>query len=517
MKTRAIKLCALFLASLMLLAAFAACTPTETTETEPKVTETVAEGTQGEDGTETETGVKETETTDPNKYMTDALNGLGTINYGGKTLGIICGGEGKNEVEGLNEMVDSEGGTAQVINDAVYARNQALEQLCNLTVSPIKVEDLDEKVRVEAMSPSRDFQFIDSTLDRAATNYATNAFLSDWISMGIDLDQPWWDAGTADFLLEGSVYFMSGSLNYVDDLLTYVIIFNKEMRENYKTTISDPYQSVRNNEWTLDYFYQIIQGVSRDSAAPSGYDELDTYGFVTNWEYGNTIFLGSDLRYIINNETVDGPTLYLSDQARMEKALNVLDMACKIVHENNATYMSPAGQESLGVTAFQENRALFFGEAVTYIQKFNREMKGDYGILPVPKYDQAQENYRTWTHSLGTTFSIVSTIPTADREVVGKIMSAYAILSHQHLKPAFYDTVLTSRSLRDPDSVEMMDMIFSNRVYDMAFYFRNTFTFEPIFKNCVVDDLDTFSSQYKSASKGFDRKLNNMFKKLNKN
>ena len=51
MKTRAIKLCALFLASLMLLAAFAACTPTETTETEPKVTETVAKdtGVEGSD------------------------------------------------------------------------------------------------------------------------------------------------------------------------------------------------------------------------------------------------------------------------------------------------------------------------------------------------------------------------------------------------------------------------------------------------------------------------------------
>ena len=501
MKTRAIKLFALLLASLMLLGTFVACTPKE----EEKETQKPGS---------TETTV---EAEDENaKYLKESLDALGTIDYKGKELGIICGGEGKNEVEGLNEMVDSEGGTAQVINDAVYARNQALEKLCNLKVNPIKVEDLDEKVRVEAMSPSRDFQFIDSTLDRAATNYATNAFLADWVSLGIDLDQPWWDAGTADFLLEGSVYFMCGSVNYVDDLLTYVIIFNKDMHKQYESTISNPYQSVRNNEWTLDYFYEIIQGVSRDSSAPQGFDELDTYGFVTNWEYGNTIFLGSGLRYIINDETVDRPTLYLSDASRTEKALNVLDMACKIVHENNATYMSPAGQEILGVTAFQESRALFFGEAVTYIQKFNREMKGDYGILPVPKYDQAQENYITWTHSLGTTFSIINTIPTDDRETIGKIMSAYAILSHQYLKPAFYDTVLTSRSLRDPDSVEMMDMIFSNRVYDMAFYFRTNFTFEPIFKNCVVDNLTTFSSQYKSASKGFDRKLDNMFKKLNK-
>ena len=159
MKTRAIKLFALLLASLMLLGTFVACTPKE----EEKETQKPGS---------TETTV---EAEDENaKYLKESLDALGTIDYKGKELGIICGGEGKNEVEGLNEMVDSEGGTAQVINDAVYARNQALEKLCNLKVNPIKVEDLDEKVRVEAMSPSRDFQFIDSTLDRAATNYATN-------------------------------------------------------------------------------------------------------------------------------------------------------------------------------------------------------------------------------------------------------------------------------------------------------------------------------------------------------
>ena len=512
MKTRAIRLCSLFLASLMLLGALVACTPKdEAPETQAPVETAAPVESEGE------TAAKEPETEDPNKQMENALDALGKVDYDGNTLGILCDAHTESEIKGLNEMVDAEGGTAQVINDAVYTRNEALAKLCNLEVSPIKVENINETVRLEATAPSRDFQFIDALLLNTATNYTTNAFLADWTEFGIDLEQPWWDAGTADFLLDGGIYFMSGSLNYSDDLLTYVIIFNKEMREEYKQTVSDPYTTVRNNEWTLDYFYNVIQGISKDNDG-QGFDEFDTYGFVTNWEYGNSFFIGSGLRYIINDETVDEPSLFLSgNKARMEKALDVLDLARKIFHDNNATYMSPKGEEIKGVTAFQEERALFFGEAVTYVQKFNREMDGDYGILPIPKYDEKQAEYHTWTHGNGSTFSIINTIPTNDRETVGKIMTAYAVLSHQYLRPAFYDTVLTSRSLRDPDSVEMMDMIFSNRVYDMAFYFRNTFTFEPIFKNCVVDDLDTFSSQYKSASKGFDRKLNNMFKKLNKN
>ncbi len=506
MKTRIIKLGTLLLAVLMLMSAFVACNNSNNPDESKSETESKGE----------------VETTDAkDAELSAALEELGDIDYGGKTLTILCSPEQEVEVKGINEIIDADGGSAQVLNDAVYDRNEALAKLANLKVVSLKVEEskIEDKVRNESMAPMHEFQFIDTRI-LYTTGFATNTFLADWEEFGVDLDNFWWDKGTADFRLAGGVYFMCGAPNFGDDLLTYAIIFNKDMREDYKNTIANPYDTVRASKWTLDYFYGIIQGVSRDSAAPSGeWDANDTYGFVTNSEAGNTFFLASELRYIVSDDSVDLPELYLSDATRMEKALNVLDLAKSICHDNNATFLVPGGEEPLGTTAFKENRALFFGEAVTYLQQFNRDMKGDYGLLPVPKYDEAQADYRTWTHANGSCISIISTVPDSEKETVGKIMSAYAILSQRHVQPAFYDTVLTGRSLRDPDSAEMMDQIFSNRIYDMAFYFVD-FKLSNVFKNCVINDSDTFSSDYTSAvgrnNRTFNNTVDRLFKKLSK-
>jgi hypothetical protein len=140
---------------------------------------------------------------------------------------------------------------------------------------------------------------------------------------------------------------------------------------------------------------------------------------------------------------------------------------------------------------------------------------GNYGVLPVPKYDKAQEFYRTWTHDSGSAFSVTSAVPEKDAEVIGQIMSAYAILSHQKLKPAYYDTMLKSRGVQDAESAEILDLIFQNRVYDLAFYFD--LGFYDVFKTNVNNaNSEKFASSYSAAAKGFDRKLKSILRKLEK-
>ena len=196
----------------------------------------------------------------------------------------------------------------------------------------------------------------------------------------------------------------------------------------------------------------------------------------------------------------------------MEKATNVLELATKIYHENNASFMSPPGQEALGLDAFKEGRGLFFGEVAQNLTALNREMDGDYGVLPVPKYDKAQANYRTWTHDSGSALSVTSAVSDKDAELVGDIIQMYAILSYQHVKPKFYDVMLSTKSVRDPESPVMLDIIFQNRVYDMAMYFD--LGFYELFKTSVNNADGSFSSKYASTSKRFDRRMDQIMKKL---
>lgn len=492
MKTKLTKLLSLLLAGLMLLSGFVACADQ---------TDDPAEQTSGEAATEGETQ-------DP---VQAALDDLGEIDYGGREFTVLYGAGQKEENYGVNETVDKDGGASQIINDAVYERNTLLEERCNLVYGNLE-GDVPTMAKTEASAPTGDFQFMDTTL-RDQASLATTGYLYDFNALGIDLDGEWWDSGTANFVLADSVFFMTGSTNTRDDGVTYVLIFNKDLRKTYSETVPNPYDTVKAWEWTLDHFNTVIQNISNDNG-DGKWDEMDTYGFLTTWEYGNTFFLASDLRYVINDDTVDYPELFLASSSNMEKALNVLDLSRAIYHNNNASYMSPGGEEIKGLTAFKEGRGLFYGEVASYLSTLNREMtEGNYGVLPVPKYDKAQEFYRTWTHDSGSAFSVTSAIPEKDAEVIGQIMSAYAILSHQKLKPAYYDTMLKSRGVQDAESAEILDLIFQNRVYDLAFYFD--LGFYDVFKSNVNDkNSERFSSAYSSAAKSFDRKLKNILRKL---
>ena len=498
MKSVTMRLLTLLLATVMILPLFAACSdPVDTPEGETTVGEAATEA----------------ETKDPTQA---ALDELGEIDWGGGEFAVLYNATFKNEVHGENGVVDPEGGSSQVINDAVYNRNSLFEDRCNLKWVTLEKEAsaMSSAIQNEASAPTGEFQLIDHRLLESAS-MATSGYLYNLYAMDMDLEGPWWDTGTAEFRLSGGVYFMSGSLNFADDGVTYVLIFNKDMQKTYQNTVPNPYQTARDGEWTLDYFYDVIQGISNDSNGDGKMNELDTYGFINTWEYGNTFFIGSDLRYI-NNTNSDGEiTLFLADKAQMEKTLNVLALSQAIYHDNDASYMSPPGQEALGQTAFKENRGLFYGEVVNHLTPLTQEMETEFGILPVPKYDKAQEFYRTWTHSSGSTFSVTAAIPSDKVETVGQILEAYAILSHQYLKPAYYDIMLTSRNVHDAESAEMMDLMFANRIYEMSFYFTD-FGFFELFKTATNDNSDKFSSQYSSKAKAFNKKLARILQDLEK-
>ncbi len=441
-----------------------------------------------------------------------ALEAIGEINYGGRELTVLCQEDFVSEVSAINGTVAADGGVAQVINDAVYDRNSLLEDHCKLSFQMVKTDavDINTRVRNEASVGQQDFQLINCYIVTNA-GLATENVLGNYNRLSVDISGEWWDRGTADFILKGGVYFMTGSLNFCDDDKTILTIFNKDLQNTYANTVPNPYETVRSWEWTLEHFNTVIQGISKENG-DGVWDEKDTYGFAAPGEAGTIFFYAADLFFVQQDASVDEPTLYLADSSRMERAINNINLSRRIHHDNHATFMTKPYEEVQSYQAFIENRALFTVDYCLQIGNLAAEMDAEYGVLPMPKYDKAQEVYRTVTHAAGSSVAIPTTIPEADLEVVGDILEAYAILSHQQVRPVYYDTIVTSRNIRDADSAEMLDIIFQNRVYDMAVYFD--LGMNMLVADCVRDNTDSFQSTYKRAASTFDKRLNKLLKKL---
>lgn len=410
------------------------------------------------------------------------------------------------EFEAVANTNDASG--SGVINDAVYERNKLFEEYCNLNLVfiPKGNSAINGQILNEVKTMTGDFHLVMQTAADTATA-ATSGYLFDYLKLDLDYEQAWWDQGMLDFSLKGHIYLMNGPFNIVDDDVTYVMMFNKKLQTEHH--IEDLYDTVQNKQWTLSYFNSLVSDFSSDNG-DGVWDEKDTYGFTSPSTVGVSFFYGAGLRMVDNSRTMETPKLMLDD--KMEIALNVLDISRAVIHDNNSSYVTGSGQESTSAEIFTSGRALFYSEVASYLRSMTANMEDDYGVLPIPKYNEEQETYYTWSNSIGSTLSIPSTIAKQDVESFAIVLEMFVLLSQKYVRPAYYDVVLLTRNVDDVESSEILDMIFQNRTYDMVLYY--SLGLSNVFSNAVMSRGSDFSSQYAAANKSFDRTISNLLRRI---
>ena len=492
---KAIKLLALILAGLMLCSSFVACGGDDDTA------ETTA---PSNEDTSPETGVS-----DPVQLAIDTLKQ--TVNWGGKDLSILyC-----VDIAGYSEEVENVQENGSVINEAVYQRNSLFEEYAKLKFKTVQAgqSDIITKLQAEVQAPNGDFQYISNQIAKAANN-ATRGFLYDYMDLNIDYEQVCWDEGTLDFALDGHVFFMNGAFNIVDDDVTMLMIFNKRLRGLYYSS-EDLYKIAKDQKWTLDKFGTLASGLSSDNG-DGVWDSNDTYGFSCPSSIGDTFFYGAGLQYIANSRDMVSPELVLTG-SKLEQAIDVMNKAREILHNNHTSYGAKAGDEGGALTVFLNGRSLFYVEAASYLRTLQGSMADEYGILPIPKYSESQESYYTWSHDIGSTLSFPTTVGKAgsDMDNFAGVLELYALLSEQLVRPAYYKQMLTTRNVHDVQSAEMVDLIFLHRTYDMAQIYTATFNLNGIFTTSVIEPgAPTFASQFSSRARGFNTGVRKLMKNL---
>ena len=440
----------------------------------------------------------------------EALEAIDEVDYGGREFTVLhAEGTGfEEELIGMPDIADAV--ASGVINDAVFERNTEFELRCKLTYVKVPANNMSimGMLTGEIAAGDTSYQFVDTNMSIAA-DCAVAGLLYNFLSFeSIDYGRPWWDKGTFGFNLDGNVMFMNGAHNIMDDDMTYILAFNKEMIKDYQ--VENPYHTVQNGNWTLDYFSGVIQSVSADNG-DGKWDLEDTYGFAASHIIGNSFFYGAGLQYIQTDPSTGEISLAL-DSGRLEKATNILDKTLLLVYDQNAIYMGNYLEFGNAAQLFIDEQALFFSENTNYLRSIASTMESDFGIVPIPKYDGQQENYHTWAHNVGSTFCLPANLK--DTETIEKVLEIYVILSYRHVTPAYYDTLLGSRNVRDPESAEILADIFANRIYDMAQYYR-TFNLADLFYNCVNNNQKNFVSSYERTARSFERNLGQIMKKLN--
>ncbi len=385
----------------------------------------------------------------------DPFDALEAIDYGGREFCFVGRLQYEDEL-----CVDEE--TGDVLSDTVYARNRAVEEKFNVeftwNIGEGEYSDLG-KNEILAGDDTYDVLEIHS---RMAFNFMIQDLLHDWnVGMPhVNLDADWWSQDMRKNIAVGNkIYFMSGDISYYFLADTQVTLFNKSIAEDYD--IPSLYDTVRAGDWTFEYMAKLASDVTTDL---NGDNEInvddDRIGYITSrWRGPNFCYIAQGTR-LIEVDNSGTPVLALNN----DRADAIYTRYFEFLR-SDAAHSDTQVEDATMLGRFMKGNILFFDGLLKYTTNL-RDMNDDFGILPMPKFDKAQENYLT-TPGAGINFYAVP-VTVKDSECASMILEALAILGHRDVIPEYYNTVLKSKYARDNESSEMLDLIRENIIIDLG-------------------------------------------------
>ncbi|MBQ3862215.1 MAG: hypothetical protein II779_16960 [Clostridia bacterium] len=442
----------------------------------------------GTSGQTTEAEAPETEPA-PETEDPATLFDLEVKDYGGKNVGIL----GTNWYNIASNWTSPELKvtelTGEAMNDAVFQRNSNIESKYNVKLvatdggaylkTPIQNE-------IVAGTNAYDIAFPRiSEMNEVAT--ADCAFDMNKIE-SLDLSKTWWSQFARESLtVHDAILFISGDMNFMDKWTAVCMFFNKNVAAGYSITAEELYDLVDEGKWTIDKFAEYTNAVTNDSNGDGTLDQKDTWGCTANASYLGNFLHAWDDPY---TKVVDGELVF---NLNSEFTFSAIDRIIEVMKDN----VIFAGAWDVAEPVFTAGRALFFIEVTQKLANF-RTLEYDFGVLPLVKYDESQQDYRTTCATLAQMICIPKT--TADKEFAGYMLQAMGYESSLTIAPAYIENALESKFARDERTADQLGYIFRGMTYDIG-YQTGIGSISGSVDSMISARENTASSKFASANK----------------
>ncbi len=445
--------------------------------------------------------------------------------FGGVTINILTA----SETDYIKCELAAESLNADRVNDASYNRAKLLEQEYGIKVQQTRVEK-QNKVIEEAKNV---ITVGDDTYQVicAGVRYLSELVIGDMLydltrldSNYLDIKQPYWDQNMTEQLsILGSVYFAAGDAIITDDEATWAVYFNKELAESNNVTadydVSSLYELVESGKWTIDAMYEMSKKAARD-AGETGMtmspDTEDTWGTAAQC-FDSVAFMHAFEQ--TQTQNVDGRPVIVIDTepnyTAFDKVYTFLkDDSCVSIQEITGEGKFTGEDVYNGhVQVFANGNALFMPNQIrTASSAAMRDASIPYGILPMPKQNEMQDDYASpvtvyWCSALA--------IPVTNKENLEATcyaMEALAYYGQRDMTSQFYENTLKDKRFDDTESWKMLDIIFKNRVFDLGSVFNADIL--GFYTGVLFSETNNHVQQIESKKSGFEIALEDIFTQI---
>jgi hypothetical protein len=400
-------------------------------------------------------------------------------------------------------MPDPEGLTGDPINDALYNRDKLIEDKYNINIEYIqRVGQSPGCAALERSVAAGEHIYdmvVSPVLGNSLASISTRNVLYNMLDAPyLSLQSSWWSK-----LIYESMQFNNKLFYNAGDIFlpsyskcAAVMIYNQRLMQDYGLQ-DNLYDLVFEGKWTLDVLDRLTREMNQDINLDGRmHADDDFFGLISQ---NNTVTMGFYLAGLgVNFSTVRDDNIYV-DLASIDN-LSKIDKLTQMLERVNYR-----DQNDIIHRTFKESRSLFLVHCMETPQMSLRDMEDDYGILPMPKWDENQETYVSFINAWGSGFVAIPL--NADIEKSAFLMEAMAYAGYEMLRRPVYDITLKTKGTRDEESERIIDIILETGYLDLnsAYNFGET---QEMLMSTIIDKRP-FVSSYEEREPRIQREIDN--------
>ena len=432
------------------------------------------------------------------------------LDFGGYEVRIFGGGS-----LGIDAFDITSEETADIVKDAIYRRRNTVEDRLNVTITPLTYDGNGWDVFVRlvtatVMSGADDYDALWGNMWWAASLSLDGMLYNLHDAPYLELDAPWWATDYINGLAyKDNIYWLTGPIttDWTDQKMCNFV--NLDLwRALYPD--DDIYEIVNAGQWTLERLNGFISEAYQDLNGSGVVDEGDRFGFINESDQMVELFAyacGVEVAPF-NDEGV--PTLTILDDP--SRLISFWGKMYPIRTHSYCLQVSTTkgNTNTQCMEHFMEGNILFTPGFLFNTSQQLRDMENDYGVLPMPKLDETQENYISVSKDSIPLYGLPKTVSENGRDAALAVLEASAAEGYKNVTPVYFENALKNKYLRDERSVDIINMMSENPVSDFGAQYLDL-GFHSFMRN---QKKESIASSLENRSKVFVKNLDKMLKAL---
>ena len=382
--------------------------------------------------------------------------------FAGKELNVACSKWYANNAPwAMPEAFVTEDNDARFgvnIQEAVLERNDYIEETYGVKVNWLDTTSASMHNVLESAYLAKNINY-DLALPRGmnAQDIVAGGLAYDLAGRKyIDFNNSYYnDLSVETYTSNGHTFFVAGGFSTLDKQTAYMLYFNKDLL-NSVASEEELYDMVRNGTWTYDQLLSYAMAAYNDSDGNGSLSEGDTYGISTN------IFDKFFNHFGITRAAIDENGKWMIGVSDSEKMNTIVDMIVRA--GRSSWYRSSWSNDEWSVEDYDavQNGTLLFLHQVA-----NNNIlceNGSVGIIPFPKFDEAQVRYYA---PCSNQMSVLMCVPktTQDREMSDYMLDVLAWTGDEYTTKAYLQNIADT-GCSDTDMEMLTEYIYPNISYD---------------------------------------------------